>query len=312
MSYASFTLFGKLQMQLNGHDILGCEARKLQELLCYLLLHRDRPHAREMLAAVFWGNAPTAQSKKYLRQALWQLQTALDSQGANDHEPLLVVDSIWVRLNPQSSYWLDVALFEAAFAQVQSISAEKLMLEQVQSLQEAAQLYKGDLLEGWHDDWCIFERERLQSMYLAMLDKLINYSEIQQDFDSGLLYGVQVLRYDRARESTHRRLMRLYYLSGDRTGALRQYQACVAALRQELDVEPADSTQRLYQQICADKLSEIMGYQSDRQQHTPAASEPSLIATIDQLQVLQSTLTHLNQHVLECIHTVEHILQRHP
>jgi DNA-binding SARP family transcriptional activator len=311
MSYASFTLFGKLQMQLNGHDIIGCEARKLQELLCYLLLYRDRPQCREMLAAVFWGNAPTAQSKKYLRQTLWQLQTALNSQGTNDHESLLVVDSISVRLNPQTSYWLDVALFEAAFAQVQRISAQALTLEHVQSLQAATQLYKGDLLEGWHDDWCIFERERLQSMYLAMLDKLISHSEIQQDFASGLLYGVQVLRYDQARESTHRRLMRLYYLTGDRTGALRQYQACVAALRQELDVEPADSTRRLYQQICADKFSELEGSQHSHQQHTPAAPAPSLVATIDQLKVLQSTLTLLNQHVTECIHTVEHILQRH-
>jgi DNA-binding SARP family transcriptional activator len=281
------------------------------ELLCYLLLYRDRPHCREMLAAVFWGNAPTAQSKKYLRQALWQLQTALDSHGSNDHEPLLMVDSVWVRLNPQTSYWLDVAHFEAAFAQVQRISAQELTLEHMQSLQAAAQLYKGDLLEGWHDDWCIFERERLQSMYLAMLDKLISYSEIQQDFASGLLYGVQVLRYDRARESTHRRLMRLYYLTGDRTGALRQYQACVAALRHELDVEPAESTRRLYQHICADKLSEIQGSHSDRQQHTPTASEPSLVATIDQLKVLQSTLTLLNQHVTECMYTVKHILQRH-
>jgi len=311
MYSARFTLFGKLQMQCNDHDIIGCEARKLQELLCYLLLYRDRPHCREMLAAVFWGNSPTAQSKKYLRQALWQLQTALDPQGAENREPLLVVDNTWVCLNPQTSYWLDVAIFEAAFAQVQHISAQALTLAQMQSLWAAAHLYRGDLLEGWHHDWCIFERERLQSMYLAMLDKLISYSETQRDFESGLLYGVQVLRYDRARESTHRRLMRLYYLTGDRTGALRQYHACVAALKDELDVEPADSTRQLYQHICADRLSEIEGGQRERQQPTPAAPEPSPITTIDQLKVLQSTLTLLNQYVMECIHTVEHLLQRH-
>ena len=77
MCSAHFALFGKLEMRLNGRHLVGCEARKLQELLCYLLLYRDRPHYRETLAAVLWSDSTTAQSKKYLCQALWQLQAAL-------------------------------------------------------------------------------------------------------------------------------------------------------------------------------------------------------------------------------------------
>ena len=34
-------------------------------------------------------------------------------------------------------------------------------------------VYRGDLLEGCYQDWCLFERERLQNAYLAMLDKLM-------------------------------------------------------------------------------------------------------------------------------------------
>ena len=61
-----------------------------------------------------------------------------------------------------------------------------------------------------------------------------------------------MLREDRARERTHRRLMRLYYLAGDRTGALRQYERCAAALRQELDVEPSRRTSELERRIRRD------------------------------------------------------------
>jgi DNA-binding SARP family transcriptional activator len=215
-----------------------------------------------------------------------------------------------VRLGPQASYWLDVAIFEEAFAHAQHIPGQALTAEQLQALQEAVQLYHGDLLEGWYQDWCIFERERLQSMYLAMLDKLISYSETQGDFESGLLYGSRVLRCDRARESTHRRLMRLYYLTGDRTGALRQYQSCVAALKEELEVEPADSTQRLYEQICADNLSAVDRGRLERQPCSPAASEQTLVAAIDQLKTLQSTLVLLHQHMSECIHTFERSIPR--
>src|SRR5438128_1039451 len=58
-------------------------------------------------------------------------------------------------------------------------------------------LYRGDLLEGWYSDWCLYERERLQHMYLAMLDKLMEYSESHQEYETGQTYGMRALRYDR-------------------------------------------------------------------------------------------------------------------
>ena len=42
-------------------------------------------------------------------------------------------------------------------------------------------------------------------------------------FAEPLAYGARILHCDRARERTHRRLMRLHFLAGDRTAALRQY-----------------------------------------------------------------------------------------
>ena len=63
---------------------------------------------------------------------------------------------------------------------------------------------------GWYEDWCLSEHERLQNMYLKMLDKLMGYCEAHGQVNSGLAYGEQVLRYDRASERTYQRMMRLY------------------------------------------------------------------------------------------------------
>ena len=60
--------------------------------------------------------------------------------------------------------------------------------------------------------------------------------------DDGLAYGQLVLRHDRASERTHRRMMRLRYLNGDRTGVLRQLESCTQALTEELDVGPGPAT----------------------------------------------------------------------
>ena len=70
METIRISMFGKLRVQQGGTDLCGFEARKVQELLCYLLLHRSQMHHRERLATLFWENQTTANSRKYLRQAL--------------------------------------------------------------------------------------------------------------------------------------------------------------------------------------------------------------------------------------------------
>lgn len=252
MNSIQVLLFGKFQILYNGAELAGIDGRKTQELLAYLLIYRSRAHAREVLAETLWGEAHHAQTRKYLRQALWQVQTALEPCAVEAGAGPLVADPDWVQFNPLSSLWLDVAQFEDAFARCQGMAGGELDNACVDGLSRAVQLYRSDLLEGCYQDWCIFERERLQNMYLAMLDKLIDWCQAHEEYEVGLGYGDQILRYDRARERTHRRMMRLYYLAGDRTSALRQYEQLVRALREELSVKPSRRSVLLWEQIRAD------------------------------------------------------------
>jgi DNA-binding SARP family transcriptional activator len=87
-----------------------------------------------------------------------------------------------------------------------------------------------------------------------MLDKLMVACQMRHHYDAGIAYGERILRYDRAREQTHRRLMILAYLAGDRTAALRQFQRCAAALREELGVTASARTLAVLEQIRADRL----------------------------------------------------------
>src|SRR6266699_4920284 len=256
MSILRIHLFEKFCVRCNEQVLDGFDARKVQELFCYLLLHRDHSLPRETLAGLLWPDTTTIQSKKNLRQAIWQLQSALGSQTEPMNDRVLQVEPEWVQLNSQANFWLDVVVFEKAFDLVQKVPGQELDFQRVQALQEAVQLYQGPLLEGWYQDWCLLERERLQSLYLAMLDKLMSYCEVIHDYETGLLYGMRIMCYDRARERTHRRMMRLYYLLGDRAEALRQYERCAAALEEELGISPSKSTIAIYRQIQADQLDE--------------------------------------------------------
>ena len=264
-----------------------------------------------MLASVLWPETTTVLSKKSLRQALWQLQTALGSQSEAISERILVVDPEWIQLNARADLWLDVAALEYASGITQNIPGAELDNQQALVLQQAVQLYQGPLLEGWYNDWCILERERLQTLYLAMLDKLMGYSEVHHDYETGLQYGMRIMCYDRARERTHRRLMRLHYLNGDRAAALRQYEQCAAALEDELGVGPSKPTVALYEQIQADQLDETTFNNAPSFMTAAAAldvASPLLLEVLGRLTQLQSALAELQTQVLQTMKTVEQMV----
>jgi DNA-binding SARP family transcriptional activator len=302
-------MFGKFCVQRNEKTVNGLDACKLQELFGYLLIFRNSPHPRESLATLLWGESSTAQSKKYLRQALWQLQSALVPQGKRRGRfSILSVEPDSVSLNPMAEVWLDVAVFEQAFAVVREVAGQDLEPALAQTVEDAVQLYRGDLLEGWYQDWCLCERERLQSHYLIMLDKLLSYCEASQKFETGLAYGLRVLRYDRARESTHRRLMRLYYLAGDRTAALRQYEHCAAALKEELGVKPARRTVALYEQMRADQFEGVRPSPPAAPSPTSRTDSPAVSEVIDRLRQLRVLLSDIHRQVQKEIQALDLVM----
>lgn len=286
------TLFGRLQiagpgLQANEH----LSQTKALELLAYLLLHSKQPHARETLTTLLWSDTAPSLGRKYLRKAIWQLQAALSDNFFGPEGRLVNVDDEWLSINPAYDYWLDVDVFDRCYEKVRDLPGTTLSAASLEELRGAVALHTGPLLEGWYQDWCLFERERLQDQYVLMLDKLMVACEAIGEYEHGLQYGVELLRHDRANERTYRQLMRLQYRCGNRTAALQLYSRCVTALKQELGVEPARVTQNLYEQICRDRLDELQrGAPQQQPAEAPAAPRDALL---DRVRQLQQSLDHL-------------------
>ena len=297
-------LLGTLTVCSETGDEIPLDGGKIRELLCFLLLNRDRLLSRETLAAVFWADVPTAKSRKHLRQALWHLLAELNASPSLSVE-LLRVDPEGVFLDSSAVVWLDVAVLEQAFVHAHGIPGHSLDRALADELRAAATLYRGDLLEGWYQDWCILERERFQAAYVTILDKLMAYAEAHHAHEEGLQYGAHILRYDRARESTHRRLMRLHALAGDRTAALRQYERCASALQDELGVRPTRTTDHLLEQIRADRLLD-----EPRWSDAHGGSSPTTQDLVTELRRLRAGLDDVHAQVQRELQTVELLLNR--
>jgi DNA-binding SARP family transcriptional activator len=301
MSKLQFRLFGKFAAS-DGHDTLkGLEAAKDQELLSYLLIHRNQHHSREALAGLLWSENSTERSKKYLRQALWHLQAVLE--GTASGEKIVLVEHDWLKLNPANRPWCDVAEFEDAFTRAEGIAGNQLDEDTALTLKHAVSLYRDDLLVGWYYDWILFERERLQNKYLIMLDKLLRYSSEHREYETGQRYGELILRHDPAQERAHRQLMKLYYTAGDRTAALRQYDRCVSALKDELGVPPESRTTGLYEKIRAGQMIDSEPAEYNLSSGFPAASaQPDIVR---HLKVLQRLLGAVQRRIQRDITAIE-------
>jgi len=307
-------LFGRFNTRRDDRELDCFPSTKARELFCYLLLHRDRPHTRETLATVFWGECAPEQTRKYLRQTLWQLQHALHDLFEGGCLDIVRVDKAAIRLDLRDDLWIDVSEFERAFQPVRGIAGEQMDAVCAGALRRAVSLYEGNLLEGWYQDWCLYHRERLENAYLAMLDKLMAYCELHEEYEAGLTYGDLLLQQDRARERTYCRLMRMRYFAGDRGGALREFQRCETALREELGVTPARQTRELRERICADQLhKQILPVLQLPPVAVAAADCPDDGSSILRgLHKLRTALKEIQQHIELDIQEVNNILDRHP
>jgi DNA-binding SARP family transcriptional activator len=233
MPRLTLLLFDRLQAVLDGVPLNNFRSAKAQALLAYLVLEARRPHAREVLATLFWPDDPDAVSKQNLRQALYQLRQLLGKSAAT----FLLTTRDTVQFNPESSYSLDVADFLAHL--------EK------QELEAAVKVYQGDLLAEMaidsepFEEWLLVTRERLHILALDALGQLAQRALDQSDPAMAQAYARRQLVLESWREEAHRQLMLALAAGGDRNAALAQYETCRRILASELAVEPDEETQKL-------------------------------------------------------------------
>jgi DNA-binding SARP family transcriptional activator len=303
MSGWKVTLLGQFTVECNRTRLVDLEARQIQELFSYLLLFRHRPQPRESLLETLWGDQSSGKARKKLRQILWRLKSTLDKQ-TNSAGPELQIDNDWIQIFLPGNFWLDTEEFEKIVNAIVGKSIKELSASDLRKMQNAVNIYKGDLLEGWYSDWCVFERERFQTMQLTLLDKLVQTCEIQHKYELGLSYATELLRYDQAYERAHYQLMMLHFLSGNRTQALHQYARCVIALRQELDVEPSDKTKQLYEQIRSNSLEPSLVTEEKMSSRTGLQDKPPLRDILSSLKEVSTTLSRLEHQIKEEIVTL--------
>jgi DNA-binding SARP family transcriptional activator/ABC-type transporter Mla MlaB component len=229
-------LLGQFRLQADNIKF-ELPSRPAQSLLAYLALNAGVTQRREKLAGLLWPEAPEANARSYLRQALWRIRKSLEGASLNP-EDYLKLSEIEVFFDQTADYSLDA---DQVLKKTDAQSTDQLI--------HSLSLYRGELLPGFYEEWVIAERDRLQAAYLQKMNQLLEMLLSDARWDEALHWSEQWIRLGYSPEPAFRALMRAHAGLGDQTMISATYQRCVESLDRELGVPPSPETRLLYEQL---------------------------------------------------------------
>jgi DNA-binding SARP family transcriptional activator len=266
-------LLGTFDARLDGVPLAPFRSAKVRALLAYLAVEAGRPHLREALATLLWGEYPKADAQQSLSQALANLRSLLGagpaapSPGPAAARPLLTITRQAVELHPgPDSLWVDVHAFDSLLAAADPHHALELGEPNLPGLlAEAVALYQGPFLAGLavadgleFEEWLMLNREQCHQAMMLALERLASHHLAEGRTELVDQVARRQLGLEPWSESGHQAMMLALALEGKRGAALQQYEACRLVLAKELGVEPSAATETLARQIRDGLASQAM------------------------------------------------------
>jgi DNA-binding SARP family transcriptional activator len=244
----SIQLLGGLCAAAEDRTVTHFRTQKTALLLAYLAYFGQRSHSREELIEMLWpGCKPEAGRSGLSRELCW-LRAQLEPGAAWTRRPagtLLVADRFSVRLNP-AGFTTDSACFEAALL---AAGRADLPADQARFLTQAVELYRGELLPGYHEDWILGPRQWLAERYVYALGELLSLAREEGDLRRALDYARRLVSADPLQEESHHQVIQLLAALGQPAAALQQFRALERILREQLSELPDAAIQELAREI---------------------------------------------------------------
>jgi DNA-binding SARP family transcriptional activator/predicted ATPase len=304
MSCLKLYLLGPPRIELNDR-LMELPRRKVMALLIYLAVTRKH-HRRDTLATLLWPDSGDAAARGALRRELHALTSILGKSWFH---------SSWnsIGINPSAEVWLDIEAFRSLLAtSADHVHAPDVVCSACTSdFCDAAALYDSGFLTGFtladcpeFDDWQRFETESLRREFAGMLAQLVRLEQAQGEFNSAIEHARRWLALDALCEPAHCELMQLYVLAGDYSAAIRQYEACVSILAEEVGAPPSDTTTELYNAIRSRRFSAMQPVQRLEQPQLlhgqRTATVIPLVGRVDEWRQLQLAWQRAEQAGIHC------------
>lgn len=244
MNKVEIDLLGAPTFLINT-KIVKFSRKKTLALMIYLICN-DRKILREELAELLWTNY--SQSK-----AFSSLRTIISEAKSLFPKNFLIIErnSLYLEKN---NLTCDYLIFKNTLKKKSSLKEK----------QKIAKLWKGGFIKGFDlnsncefTTWQIQEEQNIYFLYKQLLKSLYEKEIQEQDLKAALNHAKSCLSLDNFDEETHRAIMNIYALRGDKTYALKQYELCQKIMKEEFNSPLEEETQELFRKIRTGEINTI-------------------------------------------------------
>jgi LuxR family transcriptional regulator, maltose regulon positive regulatory protein len=232
--------FGKCQVKICEHSVALSEwkTQMVRDLFFFILQHPDGV-TKEEIGEAFWPDSTIETLRVRFKNSIYRLRHALGS------ESISFIDDYY-RFNRLLEYYCDAEDFtqELAIAE-KAPDADGKIHHYIQAVNQ----YRGVYLPKMDYEWAIVQREQYHRSFIASIMKLIDLLLKAGQYQAAIHYVNRAVEEDSCFEEAYRAGMKAFSELGDRASISRYYDKCCAALKKELDLDPAVETTLLYKNL---------------------------------------------------------------
>lgn len=189
---------------------------------------------------MLWPDSLEETARDNLRHALWRIRKVLPKKLDAEY---LLADDLSITFNAASKYLLDAT----RLAMLDEMASSNTLVDVLAQ-------YQGELLPGFYEEWVVFEREHLSSMFDHLMARLISLFENDKRWLDVLDWGERWIKLGQKPEPAFRALMKAHAAKGDMSKVAATYERCVKSL-EEFGIEPSEQTRALYERLKTGKTT---------------------------------------------------------
>ncbi|MCC7159739.1 MAG: hypothetical protein IT281_09390, partial [Ignavibacteria bacterium] len=253
--------FGGTELFVRGNPVADEKwiRKKSKLLLIYLLVNQGTKISKDKVLGLFFSELSASSAENVFHQAITNIRSVLkpvinlpitaekpakktksakSAELVTDFSPnYLVYEDKILYMSSEFVYKTDVQEFNRLYSIVKSPETD--VSKKIENAKLAVELYKGEFLPGYYDEWIEEMRTVLEHKYIEICEVLVELFQKNKNFDELIIFSEKLLQVDKLHEEASLALIEAYSAIGNHNMAKKKFAQLLKNYEEEYGEKPS-------------------------------------------------------------------------
>ncbi len=215
------------------------QKKKRKMILAYLLLSPGKQLTKDQIVDIFYPDTPFESVENIFYQSISRIRKILslnNEETKGKHNSMIIYKDKVLSQDPDFMYYIDSVEFEELCKKAGASNTKND--EKIDLYKKALDLYEGNFMEGYYDDWVEEKRQSLTNKFYNASTNLLELLSKQKRNNEIITYANKVLNTDKLNEYAYEELIRSHIENSNKNAAEKTYKDMMRNFRKETGDEP--------------------------------------------------------------------------